>query len=179
MSWLDVLLVISFSTLLALGVQRRLMGLIVGLGAVVLFRPLLLVLNASPYLALLVALVLGLLLGLASRFFLVRRMGTGLAFQILGGLGGAMLGVLLILSVVTSLPIERNVNAQIVYPPTQLPKVVSSAVRQSRFVSLGRGILLYPLFKEAGTTFNSGKDFMYKNLHNFLVVGEPWNEGVN
>lgn len=178
MSWFDILLVLSFSALIALGVQRRLMGLVVGLGAVLLFRPLLIVLNGSPYIALVFALIAGLLLGLGSRFFLVRRVGTGLPFQILGGIGGTLLGCLLVLSVVTSLPIERNVNQQIVYPPNSLPKVVSSAVRKSRFVTIGRGILLYPLL-EPSSNFSGGTKFVYKNLHDFLVIGKPWEGSTN
>ena len=178
MSWFDIILVVGFASLIALGVQRRLMGLVIGLGGLVLFRPLLLVLNGNAYIALLLALVAGLLLGLASRFLLVRRIGQGKLFQILGGVGGALLGCLLMLSVVTSLPIDRNVNNQIIYPAANLPNSLNAAVRSSRLVTLGRDILLYPLL-ESDPRLSGINGFAVKNLHQFFVVGQPWERSQN
>jgi uncharacterized membrane protein YeaQ/YmgE (transglycosylase-associated protein family) len=178
MSWFDLVLVLGFSALTALGVQRRLMGLVVGLGGLLVFRPLLIVLSGNAYLALLFALVAGLLLGLISRFFLVRRVGTGRLYQILGGLGGAFLGVIMVLALVTSFPIGHNINNQIIYPSTSLPASLTNAVRQSRLVNVGRDILLYPLL-EAEPRFASGTGSIYKSLHQFFVVGQPWERSEN
>ena len=175
MTWLDILLMIAFAALLGLGVKRRLAGALVGLGGVLLFRPLLVVFNGNLYLALGLALVAGLLLGLISRAVVLRQRGADILFSVLGGLGGGLLGILLLLVFVTSLPLERNVNDQIVYPAQSLPGAVRSAVNASPLVNLGRDILLYPLLEAGGqVTANSG---LYRALHSFLVVGNPWEGG--
>lgn len=174
-TWLDFLLVIGVAALVGLGAQRRLSGALVGLGGALLFRPLLVVFNGNLYLALGLALVAGLLLGLISRAVVVRQRGADLLFGILGGLGGAALGVLLLLAFVTSLPLERNVNNQIIYPAQSLPAMVRIACNTSPLVKLGRDILLYPLLEAGGQLqANTG---VYRALHKLMVVGEPWEGG--
>ncbi|MCA9836066.1 MAG: hypothetical protein KC422_04105 [Trueperaceae bacterium] len=177
MSWFDLILIVVFAALTALGAKRKLMGLIVGLGAALVFKPLLLVLQGNVYVALLLALVTGLILGLSSRFLLVRRIGTAGIYQFAGALGGAILATLVVLSVTTSLPLGRDINGLITYPSSSLPTGFGNAVRQSRLVNLGRDILLYPLL--ASEPRLSGKEGLYEPLHKFFVTGKPWEGSVN
>jgi hypothetical protein len=177
MSWFDLILIFVFAALTALGAKRKLMGFIVGLGAALVFKPLLLVLQGNAYVALFLALLTGLILGLGSRFLLVRRMGTAFIYQILGAFGGAVLATLVVFSVITSLPLGRDINGLIIYPSSSLPVGLSTAVRQSRLVDLGRDILLYPLL--ASEPRLSGKVGFYQPLHQFFVIGKPWEGSAN
>lgn len=172
MSWLDVVLLGVVALLVALGAKRRLSGLVVGVGALLLFRLLLGVFGSSVWVGLAFALLAGLLLGLLGRSLSAARRASPRLASVLGGVGGGLLGLLLVLAVVTSLPIERNINDQIVYPPQRLPLSLRGAVTASAAVDLGRDILLYPLLVEAGMRERSG---ILEGLHGFFVVGEPWN----
>lgn len=172
MTWLDVVFFGLIALLAALGAKRRLSGLVVGVGALLLFRLLLGVFSSSPWVGVAFALLAGLLLGLLGRSLSVARRTAPRLSSMLGGVGGGLLGLLLVLAVATSLPIERNVNDQIVYPPQRLPLSLRSAVTASAVVDLGRDILLYPLLVEAGMRERSG---ILAGLHGFFVVGEPWN----
>lgn len=172
MSWFDLILILLFAALLALGAKRRLMGFVVGIGALIAFRPLLFVLQGNVYIALLLALMTGLMLGLVSRFLLLRRFGKTPLYTFLGALGGFVLASLFVLVVLTSLPIGRDINGLIVYPANTLPAGLQSAVRQSRLVSLGRDIVFYPLL--ASEARLRGKQGIYQPLHRLLVIGKPW-----
>jgi len=173
MSWLDLLLVCFLATFTVLGVERRLFGLFIGLGGVFLLKPVLLLTTVSPWLALVIALIAGLLLGFAGQRLLPPLRTPSPLFGILGGIGGFALGLVLVLALVTSLPIERNFSNQIVYPPRHLPEPVGSAVLSSRLVSFGRGILLYPLLDGQGDVPTVQRELL-KGFHRLLVVGEPW-----
>lgn len=175
MTWFDALLVLAVAALIALGYKRKLSGLIVGLSGLLLFKLLLVVFNGNSYIALFFALVAGLLSGLLSRA-IVTRQRFDLLWGILGGVGGAVLGFLLVLSTITSLPIERNLNNQVVYPSSLMAEPLKSAVTNSRFVKVGRGILLYPLLESTGRIEESQKG-LYRALHDFMVVGRPWEGG--
>lgn len=177
MSWFDLILIFVFAALTALGAKRKLMGFIVGLGAVIVFKPLLLVLQGNSYVALFLALLTGLILGLSSRFLLVRRIGTAAVYRLLGAFGGAILASLVVFSVITSLPIGRDINGLIIYPSSSLPSGLNTAVRQSRLVEFGRDILLYPLL--ASEPRLSGKEGLYEPLHKFFVMGRPWEGSAN
>ncbi len=172
MTWLDVVLLVWIAALTALGAQRKMTGLLVGVGGVALLRILLVVFAHNAAVGLLFALAAGLLLGFAGRALIQRRRGSALPAVVLGGVGGFLLGVVFVLVTVTSLPIERNLNNQLVYPPRDLPLNLRGAVINSRLVSLGRDILLYPLLVRDGVIEPSG---VKSGLHAFFVVGEPWN----
>ena len=92
----------------------------------------------------------------------------------MGALGGLALGLVLVLALVTSLPIQRNPLDQIVYPPRDLPEPFNQAVVSSRMVLLGRDILLYPLLDAQGDL--AASEGILRGLHSYLVVGEPWKE---
>lgn len=182
MSWIDLALVLALGSLTALASERRLAGFFVGIGAILLLRPLLLLAAINPFLALVVALAAGLGLSL-----LGRRLGTegrrrGLLYRILGGVGGMALGVGLILSLATAFPLQFNATGQIVYPPRYQGEVepkmpsaygpLSEAVNGSLLIGTGKSILLYPLLEDQITSGNG----ILRGLHSYLVVGEPWNE---
>lgn len=176
MTWFDLLLTLLLALLTAIGAQRKMIGALVGIGGFVLFRILLLMfIQISPLVALLFALTAGMLLGFAGRSLVQRRRGSPLPFTILGGVGGFLLGILLILSLVTSLPLEITVNNTVNYPGSGLPPVLETAVRQSYLVrETGRGILLYPLMVDAGVISPNG---VLQGLHSFFVVRLPWEGG--
>jgi membrane protease YdiL (CAAX protease family) len=176
MTWFDLLLTLIVALLTAIGAQRKMIGALVGIGSLILFRILLVMLvQIGPVVALLFALAAGVLLGFAGRSLVQRRRGSPLPFTILGGVGGFLLGVLLVLSLVTSLPLEVTVNNTINYPGTGLPPVLETAVRQSYLVrETGRGILLYPLMVDAGIL---APNSVLQGLHHFFVVRLPWEGG--
>lgn len=176
MSWLDLALVAVVATLTALGAERRLAGFLVGIGGVLLLRPLLLLGHANAFLALVAALLVGLGLSLLGRRLFRQQRGGQPLLRTLGGIGGLALGVALVLSLVTSLPIQRNdATNELYYPPRDLPAPLESAVRRSQMVLLGRDILLYPLLVRQGDVPTRGERVM-RGLHRLFVVGEPWNE---
>ncbi len=177
MSWLDLVLVTVVAAVTALGAHRRLAGLFVGVGGVLLLRPLLVLAQANPFLALLAALLAGLGLSLLGRRLFQQNRGALVLTRTLGGLGGLALGLALMLSLVTSLPIQRNPAnpSELFYPPRNLPAPIASAVLDSRLVVLGRDILFYPLLSKQGEA-QVGPERLMNGLHRLLVVGEPWNE---
>ena len=174
MTWLDIVLLTWVAALTAVGAQRKMTGLLVGVGGVALLRLLLVVFTRNAGVGLLFALSAGLLLGFAGRALIQRRRGSALPSLVLGGVGGFLLGALFALVTVTSLPIERNLNNQLVYPPRSVPFNMRGAVTNSQLVSLGRDILLYPLLVRDGVIEPSG---VKSGLHSFFIVGEPWNRG--
>lgn len=176
MSWLDLILVAVVATLTALGAERRLAGFFVGIGSVLLLRPLLLLGHVNPFLALVAALLAGLGLSLVGRRLFRQQRGGQALVRALGGVGGFALGVALVLSLVTSLPIQRNeATNELYYPPRDLPAPVSATVRRSQMVLLGRDILLYPLLEMQGDV-PVGEQRVLRGLHRLFVVGEPWSE---
>ena len=176
MSWLDLVLVTIVAAVTALGAQRRLAGFFVGLGGVLLLRPLLLLANANPFLALIAALLAGLGLGMLGRRLFQLNRGATVLMRTLGGIGGLALGLALMLSLVTSLPIQRNPAnpSELFYPPRNLPSPISNAVLDSRLVLLGRDILFYPLLEKQGNV--KAAPGVLRGLHRLFVVGEPWSK---
>lgn len=173
MTWIDLLLALLFAVFIALGAERRLGGLVLGAGGALLLRPLLLLGQVSPLLAVAVALVAGLALALAARRFGRQRRLSAAALTLLGGFGGGLLGAALVLSASVSLPLERNAANQLVYPPREVPAVLAPAVRGSRVFREGRDILLYPLLAAQGD-IDPSRRAVLEALHSYLVVGEPW-----
>lgn len=175
MSWLDFVLVAIPPALAALGADRRLMGLALGIAALALLRPLVVLGTLSPLLALVVALVAGVAVSVIVRAIVPRRR-TGLLVQrIAGGIGGFAMGAVLVLALVTALPIQRNpINErEIFYPPRNLPEPLGQAVTSSRLVEMGRDILLFPLL-DGRVGYTATERTVYGGLHSYLVVGAPW-----
>jgi hypothetical protein len=175
MSILDVVLVLVIATLCALGAQRRLTGLLIGVGGALALRPLLILADLNPWLALVGALLVGLGLALLGRQVLQVSTAPGALTSVAGGFGGAVLGVALVLALVTSLPIERSpLNPSgLVYPPQSLPAFAQPAIRDSTFVSVGRDVLFAPLLT-GPAALPPGRAVVVDALHRWIVVGEPW-----
>lgn len=175
MSWIDVALVLTIAALTAVASERRLSGLLVGVGGVLALRPLLALASLNPWLALVAALLVGLALALVGRHVLQLALVPGPLTRIAGGLGGFALGTALTLALVTSLPIQRNPvePGLIYYPPRDLPPMVQGAVTGSAAVGVGRSVLLYPLLEAQGAV-PEGREFVLATLHRWFVVDEPW-----
>lgn len=176
MSWIDLLLLVIIASSTALAAQRRLSGLIVALGALLVLKPLLLIGQANALLALLIALPIGIALGVAGRYVSQRMQLNNLTEMALGGIGGFCLGVTLTLALVTSFPLARDLNNRIVYPAPGMPLMVQRAVQESRFFITGRDILLYPLLEAEGR-IQPEQRFVLRSFHSFLVIGRPWEGG--
>jgi hypothetical protein len=178
MTWLDIFLVFILAALTALGAKRKLAGLMVGVVGFLLFRPLLVVFTGNAYLGLILALPAGFLLGFMGRAITLRQRALNLPLSIAGGLGGALLGLLIIATVATSFPLGRSIIDPniVVYPSDNLTPLLRSAAKQSPIVKLGHDILLYPLLEQTGQ-IPAGRQALYKTLHSFLIVGKPWEGG--
>lgn len=177
MSWIDPLLALLVAAFIAFGAQRRLTGLWIGVAGVLLLRPLLGLAAGAPVAGLLAALAAGLLLGLVGRN-LLPSLRNGVWWQRLsGGVGGAALGVALVLALVTSLPIQRSPfdPNQLYYPPRDLPDALQGPVIRSWTVNVGRDILLHPLLEAQGAV-PEDRAVLMRGLHRWLVVGEPWRQ---
>jgi uncharacterized membrane protein YeaQ/YmgE (transglycosylase-associated protein family) len=176
MNWIDLLCLVIIGGTTALAAKRGLGGLIIGAGALVFFTPLLGVARLSPLLALALALMLGLLLGFVGRHIARRNVPVGPLYTALGGVGGFLLGTTLTLSLAVSLPLERDINNLLVYPPRTLAAPISNALQSSQFALMGRNILLYPLLDAAGQIAPEQRGVL-SALHRFLVFGRPWEGG--
>lgn len=175
MTVLDVALVLTAALIAALATQRRTGGLMVGLGGAIVLRPLLLLGDMNPWLGLFGALMVGLGLALAGRLLLPGAGGTGIWSRVAGGVGGAALGVAIVLTLVTSLPIGRdalNPN-QLRYPPNDLPAAVRPAVERSALMQVGREVLFAPLLA-AQDPRSAQRTSVMNALHGWIVTGEPW-----
>ena len=175
MTWIDASLVLTVAALTGLAAERRLMGLLVGLGGLAALRPLLVLADLNPWLALVAALLIGLALALLGRHVLQLARVPGRLARFGGGIGGFALGIALVRALVTSLPVERNPvePSLIYYPPRELPTVVRQAVAGSAAVAVGRSVLLHPLLVAQGAV-PDGQVALFDALHKWLVVGEPW-----
>ena len=175
MTVLDVALVLTMATLVALAAQRRLVGLMVGAGGALALRPLLLLADMNPWLGLLGALLVGLGFALIGRMLLPAGGGRGWMVWVAGGAGGAALGLAVVLTLVTSLPIQRdalNPN-QLRYPPQDLPLTVRPLVERSLLMQVGREVLFAPLLaaQEPRSPERAG---VIAALHGWVITGEPW-----
>ncbi|MFO7547166.1 MAG: hypothetical protein R6W77_16870 [Trueperaceae bacterium] len=174
-TWVDAVLVVLVAVLTALGAKKQWVGLVVGLGGLVLLRPLLVIGSQDPWIAIAAGFLGGILLGVLARRLSVTGRGTARPETVLGGIGGLALGMMLMASLVTSLPIQRNPanEREIFYPPRDAPTSLAQVFQRSPLVTAGRGILLYPLLDTA-TTMSDAEARLYGGLHALLVVGEPW-----
>lgn len=174
-TWLDVVLIAVPAALAALGAERRIVGLALGATSLLLLRPLVVLGSAAPVVALVAALLAGIAVSILVRTVLPPRRAGARVQQVLGGLGGFAMGAMLVLTLVTALPIQRNpVNErEIFYPPRNLPEPIGQAVTSSRLVEMGRDILLFPLL-DGKVGFTPAERSIYGGLHAYLVVGTPW-----
>jgi len=175
MTWIDVALMLTVAAATALAAERRLAGLLVGVGALLALHPLLVLADLNPWLGLAGALIVSLALALVGRHVLPLARVSGWATRVAGGAGGALLGFAIVVALVTSLPIQRNPvePGLIYYPPRDLPQAVQQAVANSELMALGRTVLLFPLLDAQGA-LSAGRRPVLAALHAWFVVGEPW-----
>ncbi len=170
---IDILLILLWVFVVVLTSQRGLLGFIVALAGTVLLKPLQLLTVYSPPLALVAAVGVGLLIGSAGRFIpriSYRQPRWG---YLLGAFGGVVLGSALVLTLIVSLPLGRDLNGALRYPSPDLP--YGSVFQNSRLVALGRVILLYPLLEGRGE-FSPASRATLSVLHTMFVAGQPWEE---
>jgi len=175
MTWLDGVLLLIVAATTAVAAERRIAGLVVGVGGALALRPLLVLAALQPWLGLVGALIAGLALALIGRQLLPAAPRHAAWPRLLGGLGGAVLGVALVVTLVISLPIQRNPvePGLIYYPPRDLPAGLQRAVSGSTLVAFGRSVLLFPLLDARGGV-EAGERPAIAALHAWTVVGEPW-----
>ncbi len=169
----DILLPLLWLFVVVVSAQRGLVGLIAGLAGAVFLKPLLLLANTSAPLALGVALLLGFLVTLLVRPFPTLSYRQPRWGYLLGALGGAVLGIALVLTLLVSLPLGRDLNGAVQYPAEEMP--FSALFERSRLVAFGRAILLYPLLEKRGDVSPQNRDVL-SALHTMFVVGQPWKE---
>ena len=173
MSWLDIVAILVLASSVAIGSERRIIGLVIGLGAVALYRPLLLLADTSPILAGVGAVLLVLI---GRRLTPQGRSGVA-AQHVVGGFGGLLLGLLAVLALSTSLPVGVTASGTLRYPP-DVAQPFTSAVRESRVLEIGRDILFFPLLTQQGY-FDASPQLQRQalgGLHEFLTLGVPWEE---
>ncbi len=176
MTWVDVLLVIALVAVAALSAERRWVGVLVSAGGLVLLGPLLGLAAVSPLLALIAALLAGLLLALLAGRLTRSQHRPGAAGTLLGGFFGLLLGCALLLTAVTALPVERRADG-LYYPPTNLVAPVNSGVRDSFFFAYGRSVLLQPLLAgqaNSDPAVSGSFGGLTAFLHEWLVPAKPW-----
>jgi hypothetical protein len=177
MSWFDIFLLASLAAFTALGAKRKLTGILVGLLSPLLFRILLTFADRGTsgiIVGIVMAVLAGILFGMLGRASILKQRGLELPLTIAGGLGGLLAGLLLIGTLITSLPIEKRFDGAIVYPPQQVEPILASAVNSSQLVKVGRSILLYPLLAEDVAQLPASQRGIYSALHGLFVVGQPW-----
>ena len=174
MNPLDLALVLIIAATTVCAAQRKLAGLLVGLGGALLLKPLLLLAQLSPFVGLTLALAFGLGLGFASRYLPPQTKLRAPLRTFAGGVGGFVLGCTLVVAATTALPITRDINDAIVYPPRDAP--LSATLQRSHLVSLGRDILLYPLLDREGL-ISPERRAVLRSLHGLLVARPPWERG--
>ncbi|MEM6431570.1 MAG: hypothetical protein AAF708_20195 [Deinococcota bacterium] len=172
--WLDALFLLVMIAVTALASQRNLTGLVVGLGSLIVYKPLMLLAGRNLGASLIAGLVLAAGLGFGGRIvarFVKLRPLTG---SLLGAVGGIVMSLLLVLSFSISLPLRRDINNNVVYPPDTWPQTLETTMARSRVIQLGRNVLLYPLFRP--DEFSSAERPILNLMHRYLVTGEPWTQ---
>lgn len=174
-TWLDFVLITIPPALAALGAERRWVGFSLAVVALALLHPLLVLGTWSPLAALVAALVAGVAVSVVVRMLVVPRRTRQALQQVLGGVGGFVMGAVLVLTLVTSLPIQRNpINSrELFYPPRNLPEPLTQAVAGSELVEVGRDILLFPLL-DGRVDYTDWERAIYSAFHEYLIVGTPW-----
>jgi hypothetical protein len=175
MTWVDAALLLIVAATTAVAGERRLAGLVVGVGGALALRPLLVLAQLQPWLGLVGALLVGLVLALLGRHLLPTGPRNAWWPRLVGGVGGAALGIAIVVTLVTALPIQRNPvePGLIYYPPRDLPPALQRAVSDATLVRFGRSVLLFPLLDAQGVV-PAGERQALSLLHAWTVVGEPW-----
>ncbi len=175
-NWLDYSLILLVAAIAGLFARRKLAGLVVGIAAILLIKPLLMLGQQSAVLALIVGIVASIALAILGQFLNEKDPFAPSLQMLLGGIGGFLFGLSMLFALVTALPLNI-VNGQIIYPSNVGRSNVSFAIEDSQLVNIGRDILLYDVYvlnnlRQSISTANP--DFV-ETLNGYLVAGEPWN----
>jgi hypothetical protein len=170
----DLALLLFWAAVVVLAAQCGISGLFVGVVGPLLLRPLLLLAEVGALPALAAALMLGLLLALSVRPFPRLSYRQPRWGHLLGALGGVFLGGALVLALLVSLPLGRDLNGAVRYPAADTP--FAAVIQRSRSGDAGRAILLYPLLESSGQVAPEQRGVL-SVLHSLFVVGQPWREG--
>jgi hypothetical protein len=136
MSWLDVVLMVVLAGITVVGMKRGLLALVTGLLGLLLW----LVVNVFGGIHPLVGFVMALGFGAGMAWFgrswlsgLMQNL-SDIANQAAGGVGGFVLGLCLVCTLVLSFPRSYNpINQRYSYPSVSLPIWLSEAVVRSAF----------------------------------------------
>ncbi len=176
MTWLDALLVILVMAVAALTAERRWTGVLMAAAGIILVGPLMRIGQGAPLIGLLLAIAAGLILAIvAARLIKAPPAGMDRPGLIAGSVMGLVFGAVLLLATLTSLPLARNNQGQIVYPGVTSPPAVADALVRSPLVAYGRSVLLQPLLAGQPNSPASSQWEVTRLLHDWLVPGEPWN----
>ncbi len=181
-NWFDLTMLALLAASIALFAQKRLTGLLIGIGAPIVLRPLLTLGEKDPLLAIAFGLLAGATFGFIAQILSPRLRWSNRSETVLGGLGGLSFGVCLILAIVVSLPISVN---RLHNPPTvdypsveKLPTSLHENIKSSQLVEIGYDTLLYNLFGDEPTKYmhSSIDSDLIEALNKWLVLGNPWEQ---
>lgn len=171
---LDALFFLIMVAVTSLAAQRKLAGLVVGVGSLIAYKPLMLLASRNIWASLIAGIVLAAALGFGGRLLAPMLRLKTLPATLLGALGGMLLSLLVVVGFSVSLPIRRDLNNQIIYPPRVTSGALAKGIASSKILALGRNVLLYPLFDPG--IFPESERPILSGMHNFFVSGEPWNQ---
>jgi hypothetical protein len=172
--WLDALFLLIMIVVTALAAQRNLTGLVVGVGSLIVYKPLMLLAGRNLGASLIAGLVIAAALGFGGRFLAHLVKLKPLVGSLLGIVGGVCLSLLLVVSLSVSLPIRRDINNNVVYPPDGWSPTLELTMSRSRIMQLGRNVLLFPLFRP--DEFSSTERPILNVMHQYFISGEPWTQ---
>lgn len=175
-NWLDYTLIVLVATIAGLFARRKLAGLVVGIAAIVLIKPLLMLGQINLWLALGVALIASIIVAFLGQFLNDKDPFPYSLQSLLGGVGGLLFGMSMLFALVTALPLDI-VNGQIIYPSNVGRTPVSLAIEDSQLVNIGRDILLYDVYvmNNLRQSINTANPDFVETMNGYLVAGEPWN----
>ena len=172
---LDLVLAALIGVTASLVASRAREGAFLALGATLALGPLLRLNHVSPLLAVLATVVLGAGLVYGARVVRSTRRGRDPIGRTAGFAAGALLGLVVVLTLSTALPIERSAldPNQVDYPPRIVTTFAGGMVQSSWFLQAGRDILFAPLLATSSDTLVLPKP-VASRLHDWLIIGEPW-----
>lgn len=175
-NWLDYSLILLVAAITGLFAKRKLAGFVVGIAAILLIKPLLMLGQQNPIIAIVVGIVASIVLAFLGQFLNDKDPFAPSLQMLLGSVGGFLFGLSMLFALVTALPLNI-VNGQIIYPSDVGRNAASLAIEDSQLVNIGRDILLYDVYvmNNLRSSINTASPDFVETLNSYLVAGEPWN----